>query len=474
MQARFRTIGRLLPIIYLTFAFPVVLVQVFATPPFQVADEENHFMRALQIADGHLIARRLSDTAAGGDLDSAAVYAAHTFDDLKFHPENKLRAGLFDRIANLQWGVAGKAPASFGNTAIYPAFFYVPASLGIKLGKISGLSILESFYLGRLFTAVCATFLAGLAIAVCAKGRAVLFVILSFPMVLSLFGSVSQDALSLAAGALVVAIWSHYLDRNTDIPLGPRCCAALMLGAIVAARMPLIPLFGLMFVPTSAERRPFSRSWLSRKDLISCIVGLVPFGFGALGASASKVAFKPDLGVSPAEQLGFLLHHPDAALRVGLLTLENSGADYLREMVGVLGWLDTVFSPFYYGWVAVFLVLALGVECLAPARALSGLSRLAQCCFVIAAVAGVFGALYLAWTPVGGSAVEGVQGRYLLVPAMFLILALPNLTPPGYAAGFQIERRAAITAVARCAICLVVAVFNLWMVPITIVHRYFG
>ncbi|HEX4767017.1 MAG TPA: DUF2142 domain-containing protein [Lichenihabitans sp.] len=453
---------------YLLLAFPVVVLLVFATPPFQVADEANHFLRAVQVETGHLIATRRGKQAAGGEIDGQAIDVSRAFDDLKFHPDHKLETSLLTQEDGPSWGEQPKIFADFANTAIYPPFFYAPAAIGIKLGKRFGLSILGTLYLARLVNALCATALAGAALALCGKGRATLGVILSFPMVLSLFGSVSPDALSIASGAFVIALWSKYLDRDEDIPVWPRCIAAGLLGAIIAARIPLMPLYGLVLLPTSRRRRLFSRTWLSRRDMLSIVIGLGPIAFGLLGAHVAKIPFRPDDGVAPMVQLTGLLHDPIRIVTVMIATLHDLGIGYLRQMIGVLGWLDTDFPPRFYEWMGLCITVAVAIECFGPERGLRGWSAVLLVCGLAAAVLGVFFALYLAWTPVGVAAIDGVQGRYFLVPAMVLVVVLPTFgratKDPG---GGPIDA-------GRLAICVTVGLVNLWIVPITILNRYYG
>ena len=45
---------------------------------------------------------------------------------------------------------------------------------------------------------------------------------------------------------------------------------------------------------------------------------------------------------------------------------------------------------------------------------------------VLGAIAAVFVLQYLNWSPIGGPSVDGVQGRYFLPVAPFLLLLLPG------------------------------------------------
>ncbi len=325
---------RSLAMLFLILACPTVLIQVYCTPPIQVADEENHFLRALQVADGHLFGRKIEGDNAGGTLDPAAPVFAHNFDALKFKPDRKLDNDTSEAAAALHWGEAPVVPTAFPNTAIYPFFLYIPASLGIAVGRALHLSVLDSFYLGRLATAVTSVAAASLALAICGRGRTLLFVILCFPMTLSLFASVSQDAMSIALGALATAAWSGYVSRGVAMPAAVRAVVALALGAVTAGRIPLMPLYVLALLPTrlSSDGRPRPRF----VDVAAAAAGLVPIGVGIYGAHAAKVAFREGDGVSPIGQVRWMVVHPLEAVAVAARTLGIDTMRHLRELVGVL------------------------------------------------------------------------------------------------------------------------------------------
>ncbi|MFL5255705.1 MAG: hypothetical protein ACJ8AI_22970 [Rhodopila sp.] len=42
------------PVWYVIVTLPLVLFLVFATPPMQVPDETNHFLRAVQLSQGEV------------------------------------------------------------------------------------------------------------------------------------------------------------------------------------------------------------------------------------------------------------------------------------------------------------------------------------------------------------------------------------------------------------------------------------
>lgn len=461
---------RSLAVLFLIVSLPVVILQVYATPPFQVADEENHFLRAVQIAGGQLFGQKLGGGGAGGIIDPAANEAAHAFDGLKFHPDVKLDTSRYGDVAALRWSADPPQPVGFANTAIYPAFFYLPAAVALSAARAAGMSVLDSFYLGRLATALVAVALSASALALCGKGRTTLFVILCFPMVLSLFASVSQDALSLSFAALAVALWSHYAARDADMPPRIRALGTLLLGAVIAARLPFFPVYVLALVPTSGRHRLFSRDWLGRSDLAAAALGLLPVVYGIVGAQIAKITFRVGENVSPAAQMRWIVSHPTAAAHVAMDTLVQTGAGNLRQMVGVLGWLDTDLPGSFYLWIVFCLAAALMIDALSPERGLGNPWHWIGAAAAIVSAAAVFGALYLAWTPVGATLVDGVQGRYLLVPAMLLAITVPAVGRASVASSSAGDRTEGL----RLALCGCVGLIDLWVVPMTILHRYYG
>ena len=284
-------------------------------------------------------------------------------------------------------------------------------------------------------------------------------------MTLSLFASVSQDAIAIALGALAAATWSRYVARGVAMPAAVRAVVALALGAVAAARIPLIPLYVLAVLPTRRSIRTRPRPRLA--DAAAAAAGFIPFAIGIYGAHAAKIAFRGEDGVSPINQLHWIALHPFEAVAVVERTLEADTVRHLRELVGVLGWLDTDLSPEFYTWMGVCVVTAFLIDAATGGRNISGFWRFMPAAAVLASSAGVFGAFYLAWTPVGAPIVDGVQGRYFIVPAMVLAVSLPGFNRLGERVGAGLEWL-------QLMLCSAVALTDLWEVPTVIFHRYYA
>ena len=191
---------------------------------------------------------------------------------------------------------------------------------------------------------------------------------------------------------------------------------ALMSAGALAGRRPRwlpLPLLVLASKSAVALLAPFfliaANGW--RRGLLYSIPVLLIIGgayFLYLGWMGPIVDGRIYDGVDPPGQLRALLDNPLAVIRIAASTLAHNSVFYLKTMVGVLGWLDAPIP--LWAFVAVWLMgLAILLTHRVPrATLLAWLTTSALYC------AATFAAIYLTWTPVGMTAVFGVQGRYFL------------------------------------------------------------
>jgi uncharacterized membrane protein len=160
---------------------------------------------------------------------------------------------------------------------------------------------------------------------------------------------------------------------------------------------------------------------------------LVSLGWLAIGAVPVMDGLQR-AGVSPTRQLQLVLTHPLHAVLAGMRTLHVFGPTLVREVIGVLGLLDTLLPASFYGAAILCLGCAIGVA-LWPSTRPSALpvpmrgSRAAIAVVLAGSAILIFALFYLVWTPVSALLIEGVQGRYLLPPFLFAVLLLPSHGP---------------------------------------------
>ncbi|WP_244847089.1 DUF2142 domain-containing protein [Caballeronia sp. SL2Y3] len=451
----------------LVYSLASGLFLLLATPPFQTPDALAHFFRSAQIAEGHWFGQRYDDTS-GGDVDASAIAFANAYSKIPFHADVKATNALRKATDDLVW--SGRMErVGFPNTAIYPAFAYVPQALAIVAGRVAGMRVHSTYALACAAGLLFSIALTALAVAISRRTSILLFATASLPTTMMIYSSVSQEVTVLPLCFLIIAAMDRLIHDQR--PFAGKY-AALVVAALViciSARPPLAGLLVMVLHPgLNMSGRPDKYEWSRRLTFIAMTVALSALAVIAFGYHAWS-DFGPSHSVSG--QLLYLFHHPGQVFAIAATTLKLNGVFYFQSFVGALGWLDTYFHRGYYVVAFVMLCFALAVSGLiygdAPTgkRALSAVPLLA----VLATIVMIFASLYLAWTAVGGTVVDGVQGRYFLAVFPLVALALPSLRSHSPA-------QSRVLVMCRSLIVFLVAIFPLFsfasLVPLVIQRFY--
>ena len=399
---------------YMVVATLGLLLVAPTMPPFQNADELNHALRADQISHLGLLPEKLPDGEHGGWIDSGLLTATLPFTYIRFNQTAKVTRAMY---APQGWGPRG--PAGFPNTAIYPPIFYLPEAVAFLVSRHLHLTVLQGLELARLAGGTTAIGLAAVAIWLCEAGALWFFTILLLPMAIALFAAVSQDGLMLACTALAACL----VYRTKQIPSTLCFSASVLLLVLIAAARPPYACFALVLILAQVSLR-------LRLAGITIIVG-VALAWSAVVAKHVVLPIFPQGAADPRAQLLGLVVSPSRILPLLAATWRAHGEDVQESFIGKLGWLDTDLPPYYHLLAWSVLVLT-GLLC-----ALSAAWRKPdwKFCFagagIGAAVVGVILIQYLTWSVPGATAINGLQGRYFLPPAIMLACLLPARSAGG-------------------------------------------
>lgn len=439
-----------------------------ATPPFQAPDAPNHFYRAYQVASGTLLQTHIQGVA-GGIVDTGIVDFATIARPVQENPDVKWTAERETAASSLQLSHTGKL-VSFPNTAAYPAWNYFPQALVFLALSHSDVSLPALYKTMCLFDAAIAIALTFFAIRLSRRTRPMLYVVALLPMTLSLFASVSQDSTLIPLCFLLIALLDNWsLKGRVITPRRAFGLAALMV-AISAARLPYLSLLLMFFSPAlkwSLDERRYDFAIRLTWAVASAIATILLLGTYAALAGGK---YGPD-GISMSGQLHYLATHISTIPRLLVHSFVQWGPFYLKTFVAGLGWFDIWFPAHYYlaGFIAIAASLALCV--LGPVQnrqagfAESALSLLALLASTLLIMVG----LYLAYTPVGGALILGVQGRYF-VP-LFPLLGL--LLWPWLSALSSEKSGAVIARAVLIAVILAFPVLTFVETIHVIAHRYY-
>lgn len=424
---------------------------VCLTPPFQVPDENAHFLRALQISEGRLVSVR-SGNATGDYLPSSVLEFGEHFRSIRFNPRVKTSSAHILMAGEFQVNVKDRVFVGFSNAAIHPPLPYLPQAMGMFLARQFTGSLLILFYAGRCMNLAVATLLMFQAIRLTPIGKWVFTILALTPMTVFLAASLSCDALTNGFAFLLIAyVLRCASDSDKSLTLS-HIFRIAVLGCIVGLCKQAYFLLPACYILIPASRLATrSQYWLG----FGMVIGATFLSVSAWAIVLRGIYSPADtvVGMDPHLQIQFIITHPLEFLRAVLRTLGQAPM-YLHQYIGVLGWLDTRLPR----WVVVAEIIVIAVVCLADT---SHYLKVWQCLSAVG-IAMLVGAtvmviIYLTWEPVGSGVIH-LQGRYFIPIGPLFGIAIAGLKVAVFPAQSRTTCRAQIIAAAAL-ITLLIATF---------------
>jgi uncharacterized membrane protein len=236
-------------------------------------------------------------------------------------------------------------------------------------------------------------------------------------------GAHGDPFINASAYVLIALVLRLRLEGETRITPG-HAGLLLVLGLIISvSKIAYAPLVGLvLLIPPVRFESPRLR-WAVMAG-VPLVCAAATFGWSLVTNDLYSPRFE---GPIPTAQLDFVLANPLTFLGVIGQTLDLYGIMYLREMIGVLGWLD-VPLPNWLIWVywVTLLGMALTHDDHRPAVSFPWGVRLYTLAVIVGSFLLVMLGVYAIWNPVGAPNIKGPQGRYFLMMVPLLVLLLGN------------------------------------------------
>jgi uncharacterized membrane protein len=402
-------------IILLFFTCNLISVLI---PPFQSPDEFEHITRAYLLGEGEILLDAPPGQSSGGMIDSNLVRYMEIYNKLPFNPDRKITDIDQLKAKQLRWTDEKEFKPALGVAYYFPAV-YVIHTLSLKAGKYFNLSIDTSYLLTRLILLISSSLILYLSFALY-KPPYLVLTLLSIPMSLFQFASASLDGITTSLTVFLISIFLKISsDKETSEPgLFYSLIIAWLL--VASSRLQLFPMILLAFSASLLMRK-------YRYFIISIIASALVI-FWQFLIMRTIVDGRVHLGASSTDIILWYLKNPSKFLLVLSKTLTNVDLlhGYFSSFFGLLGWLDAPFSGSEYKYLFVFiLVIALG------SLSLKGfLSNKTSKSVLLVSALGALGTIFIAmlvtWTPHPAILIDGVQGRYFLIPALLVAYAFSN------------------------------------------------
>lgn len=404
-------------------------------PPMQSPDEESHLGRAYLISQGQVLLQPLPPQLSappedkplvamlerarqhggriGGMVDQGLLDFGAAYLTLAAKADRRLTATEHEQLAQMPWTGARGHLAMPGTGYYFPAV-YAPQALGLAIGQQLDWTIMQSYQLARTLTLIACFAMLWRAASLLPPAPSVLAILL-LPMSVFQLLSPTIDGLTTSLSVLAISLFLRSADSEREHSTASSWVLALSIFLLATTRTHLLPLLAL----------PFYLAWKrrSRRDFyLGCLItaGTLAWLLFAIVSTNDPRNVREH---TTLQLLTLYASHPALYLKVVFASLVNHDlfTSYQRSFIGILGWLDTLLPDIFYPtlWtglglcalVSVSGALLLGTDW-RPRLLLAGLA--------LASIGLIFLALLLTWTPYPATVVQGVQGRYFVVPMVLL------------------------------------------------------
>jgi uncharacterized membrane protein len=382
-------------------ATAIGILYLVVTPPYQVPDEWNHYVRSEAIAEGHVV----PDMTWQGDCASFPD-GVERFVRAMYRTEGTFTLREMREAAAIRRDTGGISTLCFSSW--YTPLPYAPQVIVAAISRALVIRPFVTFYAGRLFNLGFAILLLLAAMRAAPEHRDVIAAVVLLPMAMFQLASWSADVPTFAAAVLLTALLLR-AARSQEMVTTREALILAAMALVVALCKPVYFLIALLVF--AVPRRRF-RSRSQRVAVLSGVLLAVAIGVATAAATAGQARYNAriNLPIDARQQARCVASNPIRFAHVALDDLRVNGTAYVEEMTGRLGMMN-VKLPSPITWIEVLLLVVIGVACTPP---VSAFQRLLAMFITVATIGGVLLSQYLIWSVICGHAIEGVQGRYFL------------------------------------------------------------
>lgn len=314
----------------------------------------------------------------------------------------------------------------------YLPIAYLPAALGIFIGKLLNLSFLHVFYMGRIFSVFAYALILYLVIKNSKYAKKLIFLLSLLPGTIYLVSSYSADGMLVASALAVVSIFLNMLASRTKISRKVFCLFLLSVLVMMACKFTYIFLSLLIIAVPNRKFGMQKKTKVILLKVIPFLASLCVMAFNLYYASYIVTPVPIEeinntlswtvSGVDEAAQMSFILHNFPQYILICLKFVSETFIIYFIHPIGAYGYIPDM--PLYYAVVVLIFILFVAVvdnennilEIKIKNKILLAVAIILSWGFVIST-------LYLSFNLVGTVNIKGVQGRYfapLLLPFFLL------------------------------------------------------
>lgn len=409
-------------------------------PPLWGLDEVAHFNRAFEVSNGVVRPVVNDEGRIGSDVPKNLAELEYTvYVDLMDNDTSAIskrhdRTPSIDYERILQQRPSKQLQPAF-ITSTYSPIAYIGATIGIGVVKAFDGTIGQMILLARMVNltlyVICIYF--SLYILRKQKIRWLIIVLTLIPVALFQASVVSADTLTngiamlLFASLLHIGINKKSVEDDNQLYLWIICIAIILLPLVKVNNIIFILVLPLLFMNKLIRSKKLA-------TITTVVTGVLTILLACLwmkqmpttDPSATPTPRIDGLAVSPPEQIHYMLTHPLNFAVTIIRSFHDSWDSYIKTFTVDIGW-NSATLPIVYSIAMLLFVLCVIIY---AKREIIGAKSIIIIYLATVGVLGIlsaFAAMYVAFSTVGQSVVEGIQGRYFIPFIPFIILPLAYL-----------------------------------------------
>jgi len=424
-------------------------------------DEPQHFARAWSVSQGHLVSVREPGDRVGVLMSSCDwAFVGRLNHDVS----NGVAPVTLRELTAPNPCPPGPLFVPHENTAVNSPLAYLPQAGAIAVTRGLGLSSLATYYAGRIAGLLLYVLLGTVALALAPRGRTFLFAVGVFPMSLVQAATYSADTAAIGCGLLLAALVLRALAPAAAGAGGGRtrrggglwvATVAVAVALSLTKNTLVVAAPVLLLVPTGWARSRRKEAVARAGSVGLCLAAAA--GWYLAVRHVSLAALRVPGSIKPGVQARVLLRRPQRFVRVLFKTVTTRPQEQVTFRTTT--WMFNPYRqrgsfapPTWLAGVALLHLVVAGAADRGPRRALDRVgtlaARLPQAVLVVGMSIAVV-SLWVTWTAVDSTVVEGIQGRYVLpfLPLLAITTALRH----------EEGERPRTTATILCALALLAA-----------------
>ncbi len=392
----------------------------FVFTPFSVPDESSHIDTAYRLSNKIL---SVEDTGI-----SEAIYkrTEDIFTDISSKRMLGLEQYRWLYESGIDSDVSGELKIVFAadNTNNTSEIFYLPAALGLTVGRLLGLSFIGIIYCARFFNLMVSGLIIYAAVKKIPVGKSILCVLSLLPITIQEVASCSYDALIIAVSFLFIAYSISLWVSEQPIKLSEGIIL-LITGILLSVckgcvYLPLVFLIPFVIIRKSNIKKAMPCIILGSVIIILCGLSMYAEEIFNMLSRTQEYAYAAQRSTQ-LYSAGYLIKHPYEVFRILENTIYQNSDFYLETIVGgLMGSLQvSVNTVLQYAYIFMLLMTTIcqNGKCFIFSRK----SKIVFWIIIIMSAGLVLLSMLINCTTFGYNAVAGVQGRYFM-PILPLIL----------------------------------------------------